>query len=114
MTEPTQADLDRAAQVLTGPVDYPVVQRAIAQALADQREEIASLLRTCAAGRTEYAGGYSLRETNPALRAQRAALESEAQALESAARIVEGNHYTVLSLLPSWRWTDEMREHAHD
>lgn len=39
MPDPTQADLDRAAQVLTGPVDYHAVRQAIAQALAEAREE---------------------------------------------------------------------------
>jgi len=113
MPEPTAADLKAAEAVViewsSGDLSPTRQRDLIAQALATQRAELAALLRTCAAGRTEYAGGYSLQETNHALRAQRAALESEACALEAAAKVVEGDVHAVMGLLPSWRWTEEMR-----
>lgn len=76
-------------------------------ARAEVRAEIAALLRTCAAGRTEYAGSYPAHAVQ-ALREQRRTLETEAEVLESAAKIAEGDDGPLYGLLPSWRWTEDM------
>lgn len=72
------------------------------------RQGIAALLREIAAGRLEYAAGYSHNEKNPALVAQKRSLEIEAATLEAAAKIAEGDSGPLYGLLPSWRWSEAM------
>lgn len=62
--------------------------------------EIVRLLKLAAAGRRDYANGYT--DKQPAEWYN--ALIAEAQCYESAAKIVEGDTSPLYGALPSWRW----------
>lgn len=112
MAEPTKHDREVASALLDdltfGGHSQDGAVELLARKFAEQRDELVELLTLCSAGRTEYAGGISGMETNPALVRQRETLETEANTLRLAAQVVQRSYWTVASLLPSWRLTPEL------
>jgi hypothetical protein len=66
-------------------------------------DEIAALLRSTAAARREYMKNVPVVALTTAT-----GLELECSTLETAADIAEGQAGPLYSLLPSWKWTEEM------
>ena len=68
------------------------------------RRQVAEELRAVASGRSEYLDGdVSFADADP-----RVLMGAEVITLQTAAEIVEGDITPLFSLLPAWRWTDEM------
>lgn len=86
-------------------VATPVIEE---QAAKKERAKVAEELRAVAAGRGEYLPNEDALWQAVHAADSHALIAAEVDALDQAARIVEGDTAPLYSLLPSWRWSDEM------
>lgn len=77
----------------------------------DVRNEIATVLRKCAAGRREYIRHLS---RDKAMQEVVGLLDLQAETFESAARIAEGDTGPLYTMLPPYLWSDEMHAALFD
>jgi hypothetical protein len=99
------ADEDRQGFLTAARLDLAALVASGYRREEEVRAEIATTLRSAAAGRREYADGMP---RGAAWEPSVELLNMQATTLESAALVAEGNLEPLYNWLPSRRWTDEM------